>query len=112
MKKLFPWIILLAIAGVFFGWISVIHSDSYKVGVTWIRNNPKISDDVGIIKHIYPDISRYRVGGSGALSQAHFSVYVNGSKGTDRVELFVQQNEKNSWHVVRAVSNGRELVVE
>jgi hypothetical protein len=112
MKKLFPWIIILAIAGVFFGWILVIHSDSYKAGVTWIRSSPKVSDDVGIIKHIYPDISRYRVGSSNALSQAHFSVYVYGSKGTDRVELFVQQNEENGWHVVRAVSNGRELVVE
>jgi len=112
MKKLLPWVIVLAIAGVFFGWVYVTHSASYKAGLIWIRNSQKVSDDVGTIRHIYPDVSRYRVGSSGALSQAHFSVFVYGSKGKDRVELFVQQDEENGWHVVRAISNGRELVVK
>lgn len=112
MKKLFPWIILLAVAGVFFGWTYVTHSDPYKAGLTWVRNSQKVNDEVGIIRHIYPDISRYRAGGSGDLSQAHFSVFVYGSKRTDRVELFVQKNEENGWHVVRAISNGKELAVK
>jgi len=112
MKKLFPWIILLAIAGFVFSWIYVIHSTPYKAGLIWIRSNQKVSDDVGTIRHIYPDISRYRAGGSGSLNQVHFSVFVYGSKGADRVEIFVQQNGKNGWHVVRAISNGKKLDAE
>jgi len=111
MKKIFPWIIFLAIAGFSFGWVYVIHSDPYQAGLAWIRRDPVVIGDVGIIKHVYPDISRYRVSSSDGLSQAHFSLFVYGDKKTDRVELFVQK-ENSGWHVVRANKNGRSLSVE
>lgn len=102
---------MLAMAGFLSGWVYVTHSDPYRVGLIWIKNSQEVSAEVGIIRNVYPDISRYRISSAGAMSQAHFSVFVYGSRRLDRVDLFVQKNEKKSWHVVKAIEDGKEVVV-
>ncbi|MET4571170.1 hypothetical protein [Rhodanobacter soli] len=69
-----------------------------------------ISAEVGKIKHIYPDPSRYGISDSGSLRQAHFAVFVFGSKGIDRIDLFVQK--ENGWRVIRAAIDDKELIAE
>jgi hypothetical protein len=111
MKKMLPWIILLAISGSLAGWIYVTHSEAYQAGLMWVRKSPEINNDVGLITHIYPDFRRYRISSSGGWIQAHFSVFVHGKNKTDEIELFVQK-DKSNWHVVRAKKDGESLSVK
>jgi hypothetical protein len=111
-KKLLPWIAVLAIVGAAAGWLEILHSDPHEAGIAWMKTSPAVAEGVGTIGDIKPDIGKYRVGSSGALSQAHFAVFVSGSRKTERVELVVQKSDAKNWRVVDATIEGRHVEIE
>jgi hypothetical protein len=105
------WVVLLIFAGVGCSWIFVVRSTPYRTAVAWTENSSEVRSNVGAIRHIYPDLRRYRVGSSGALSRAHFAVFVQGAAETERVD-FVVLKVDGKWSVAEASGEGRQFTVK
>ena len=105
------WVVLLIFAVVGCFWIFVVRGAPYRTAVAWTENSSEVRSNVGAIRHIYPDLQRYRVGSSGALSQAHFAVFVQGTVETERVD-FVVLKVDGKWSVAEASGEGRQFTIK
>ena len=105
------WVVLLIFAGVGCSWIFVVRGAPYRTAVAWTENSSEVRSKVGAIRHIYPDLRRYRVGSSGALSRAHFAVFVQGTAETERVDFVVRKVE-GKWSVAEASDERRQFTVK
>lgn len=101
MKKILITIICASVIGFLSAWAYFLNTNSYKTGLTWVEQSQAIQADVGVIRHVYPDISSFRILSSGTTREARYALFVSGSRGRVRVTLLLRE-EKQGWAVVEA----------